>query len=143
MASILLIDDNDVFIEALRSVLQNVGHDVRMARSGQEALDGFADARPDLVITDMVMPDKDGIETIIELKQLDPGLRIIAMSGGGRVEPEVYLHTAACLGALRVLAKPFDEQQLLEAVRDVLASEPDRGPTRPEADAAHPTPRRP
>ena len=74
----------------------------------------------DLIVTDLIMPHKEGLELITELRRDFPGVRIIAISGGGRLGPEEYLPIARKLGALHTLAKPFDRKDLLEAVEDVL-----------------------
>jgi len=90
------------------------------AADGIEGLEIYRQEPTDLVITDLIMPEKEGIETIIELKRDFPEVKIIAMSGGGRIEPESYLNIAQKLGALQTLTKPFDRKELLEAVHNLL-----------------------
>ncbi|MEO5957891.1 MAG: response regulator [Opitutaceae bacterium] len=85
MARILLIDDDDDVRTVLRLTLIHFGHTVIEARNGREGLELFAEARPELVITDIVMPEKEGLEVIIELRAHRPPVKIIAISGGGRV----------------------------------------------------------
>jgi DNA-binding response OmpR family regulator len=124
MANILLIDDNAGMLKMQVAFLQQAGHAVTTAVNGKEGLKLVAQQPFDLVITDLVMPEKEGIEVIIELRQKLPALKIIAISGGGRVKPEGYLVLAQKLGAAKTLAKPFSGKELVEAVTSVLASDP-------------------
>jgi len=123
VARILLVDDEETVLHLVRQVLESAHHDVITANSGTTALATVAGSRFDLVITDLVMPDKAGIETIIELRELHPDLPIIAMSGGGRGSATDFLDLAATLGARKTLAKPFSVKALLDAVSEVLASD--------------------
>ena len=120
MARLLLIDDDEVFRPMLRENLEQMGHTVTEARNGKEGLAQYALDPADLVFTDLIMPEKEGIETIMELKRKWPGARIIAMSGGGRVGASNYLGTAQKLGAAHVLAKPFSNDELIAAIDKVL-----------------------
>ena len=120
MPRILLVDDDDLFRTMLRRKLVNLGHEVREARNGKEAEKSFEQETPDLVITDLVMPEKEGLETIRDLRRRHPGVRIIAMSGGGRIDPLDYLQIAKAMGAARVLPKPFADEDLVEAIEEVL-----------------------
>ncbi len=104
----------------LRLTLTQFGHTVLEARNGKEGLAMFPDAAAELVITDIVMPEKEGLELMGELHQLQPGLKIIAISGGGRVSAVDYLNIARFLGAAKVLAKPFSNQELLAAITELL-----------------------
>jgi len=117
MASILLIDDDDQFRAMLTEILTDAGHQVQAVTDGSQATRVYVRHQTDLVITDLVMPNKDGVEVILELKRLNAAAKIIAMSGGGRHGSESYLKVAHALGAQRVLAKPFSREELLEAVR--------------------------
>lgn len=119
MAHILIIDDDDNLRAVLRRVLESEGHVVSAACDGREALRVFGSS-VDLVITDILMPEMDGLETIGVLKQRVAGLPIIGMSGGGHIRPEEYLNVAAILGADRILIKPFAHLALLEAVAELL-----------------------
>jgi DNA-binding response OmpR family regulator len=121
MAHILLIDDDDSFRTMLRKTLVFSGHTVVEARNGKEGLALFDRAHADLVITDIVMPEKEGIEVLMELRKKEPPVKIIAMSGGGRVNATDYLRIARQLGAARVLAKPFANEALSAAITEVLA----------------------
>ncbi len=123
MARILLIDDETPIRHALRRTLSKAGHTVIEAPNGQIGLDLFHQHAPDLVLTDLLMPERDGIETIRALRQVDPYVRIIAMSGGGCWEAmrDMALTVATFCGAARTLAKPFTPQELLGAVSAVLS----------------------
>ena len=120
MAFVLLVDDDDQFRNMLQSMLERLGHSVAIARNGNEALVRYAERSPDLVITDLIMPDKEGLELIRELRQQSRDLPIIAMSGGGRTKPAIYLKMAGSLGARAVLTKPFTFRQLTAAISDAI-----------------------
>ena len=120
MASILLIEDDDPLRKVLAISLANAGHTVVQAADGQEGIDRFHAAPPELVITDLVMPGKEGLETIMTLRREAPRLPIIAISGAANYA-KIYLGMAAKLGAQRILAKPFTTPDLLRAVSEVLA----------------------
>ncbi len=122
MANILLADDNVDLLEMQSAVLCEAGHSVATAVSGSEALRQLRSREFDLVITDIVMPDGDGIETIVYLRKSHPQTRIIATSGGGRISAESYLPVAAKLGASVTLAKPVTATQLLAVVDELLAA---------------------
>jgi len=122
VARILLVDDEEIVLRLFETVLELDHHVVTTASNGNGALRAIAEATFDLVITDLVMPDKEGIETIIEMRHLRPELPIIAMSGGGRGNATDYLDMAAQLGAKKTLAKPFSTQALLDAVHEVLGT---------------------
>jgi CheY-like chemotaxis protein len=124
MSRILLIDDDDAVRTMLRLTLTEFGHAVTEARDGVQGLALFSAGEIDLVITDIVMPGKEGIEVINELRLLDPALKIIAISGGGRVGPMDYLRIASFLGAAKVLAKPFSNEELLAALNELLPPAP-------------------
>jgi CheY-like chemotaxis protein len=123
VARILLVEDDDAVREILRKALVSAGYDVEEAADGDLAVAAYRRQRSDLVITDLVMPQKDGLAAIIELRRLDPAVKIIAMSGGGRMlgPGQLYLESARLFGALRLLAKPFNAAALLTAVSEVLS----------------------
>lgn len=118
MALILVIEDNTQLRRTLVRTLTAAGHDVRDAADGVKGLKLFAESSAALIITDIVMPEKEGIETIRQLRQRAPDLPIIAISGGGRLD---YLGFAKELGATATLTKPFGAEQLLTAVTEALA----------------------
>jgi len=108
MAHILLVEDDDAYREMLHASLEDRGHTVVDTRDGHEALQYFKSGHFDLVITDILMPKKDGVETIIEMRRIDAQVRIIAISGGGHLVPATNcLKIARSLGVNEVLQKPF------------------------------------
>ena len=120
MTKILLVDDDDAFAEMTQKVLTACGYAVVRARNGKEALQLYDPQTVSLVLTDLIMPEMDGMELIVKLEQLDPAVRVIAMSGGGRANPEAYLPLAERLGAVKTLAKPFPLETLRQAVAECL-----------------------
>ena len=120
MANILVIEDDSSFRNVLVQMLEREGYDVRQAENGNQAISLCDDFVPDLVITDIIMPDKEGLETIQELLLSFPGIKIIAMSGGGKFGPDSYLPLAQKLGAKKTLQKPFMRDDLLMTVSEVL-----------------------
>jgi CheY-like chemotaxis protein len=121
MCRLLLVDDDHAFRTMLVKLLTRGGHEVRDVEDGRAALRAQREDAADLVITDLVMPDMEGLETIQQLRREHPGIKIIAISGGGRSQPGDYLELAARLGAHSTLAKPFSGQQILAAIDEVLA----------------------
>jgi CheY-like chemotaxis protein len=122
MALILIIDD-DVQIRAmLRRILGRAGYEVVEAPDGRQGIRLHRQQPADLIITDIIMPEKEGIETIMELRHDFPGLKILAISGGGREPPDEYLQMAKSFGAQRTLAKPFGPKDLLKAVGELLSA---------------------
>ena len=120
MASILAIDDDAMVRGMLVATLSSAGHAVVDVDNARGGLQSIRASLPDLVITDIVMPGKDGIETIIELRRDFPKLPVIAMSGQSEFSP-LYLKMAKQLGAVKILKKPFSMDVLLRAVDEVLA----------------------
>lgn len=119
MKRILVIDDDSQTRQMLRQALERAGYSVVEARDGAEGLQYYQENPADLVITDILMPEKEGLETIRELREKFPSVKIIAISGGGRTGKLDFLPVAKKLGALRTLYKPFPLQELLDAVRDL------------------------
>jgi CheY-like chemotaxis protein len=120
MPSILIIDDDDSLRDGLLRTLRKEGYTIMEASGGGRGLKQLERSPVDLVLLDMFMPDKDGLETIRELRRTHPGIRIIAMSGGGFKGTVDVLHVAELLGARRTLAKPFTREELLDAVHETL-----------------------
>lgn len=120
MIKILVIEDDNSFRNVLMQMLEKAGYEVIQAENGNQALSICEDFKPDLVLTDIIMPDKEGLETIQELLSICPDLKIIAMSGGGRFGPNSYLPLAQKLGAKKTLQKPFMREELLNAISEVL-----------------------
>ena len=120
MERILIIDDESQIRSMLRLMLERAGYEVIEAADGMEGIRQYRDNPADLIITDLIMPNKDGIGMIIELKKEFPRVKIIAMSGGGVNRPEGYLDGAKKLGATRTLTKPIDRDEMLAAVKETL-----------------------
>jgi len=127
MARILIIDDEPVIVQMLQRFLERNGFEVTSASDGAAGLDAQRRSPADLVITDILMPGKEGFETIRELRRVSPAIKIVAISGGGRNEPQTYLRFATTFGADRAFAKPLDLGQLLMAVNELLDN-PSPGP---------------
>jgi CheY-like chemotaxis protein len=121
MTSILLVDDDEQFRSMLSESLRLAGYEVTEARDGREGIE-LCDHVSDLIITDLIMPEKEGLETIQEYRRKDPEVKIIAISGGSRHGSIDYLKMAKAFGARQVLAKPFARQEILEVITQVLES---------------------
>ncbi len=121
MARILLIDDDPWVIKIFQQILEGEKHEVITASNGQEGLELFRRSAVDLIITDMVMPVKDGLKMIMEIEKESPNVPVIAISGGGVIAPERYLALAESIGTRKTLAKPVSPQELVEAVNAVLS----------------------
>jgi two-component system response regulator (stage 0 sporulation protein F) len=120
MFSILLTDDDEGVRTALRLNLEAAGYQVKEARGGREALELYRQAPTDVVVTDILMPDTDGLEATLVLAREYPDAKIIAMTGAsGKTN---FLDVAKLFGAQKVLQKPFPMEELLHAIRDVLKS---------------------
>jgi CheY-like chemotaxis protein len=114
--SILIVDDDDQIREMLQLLLEAGGHRVEVAADGKVASRLIADRVFDLVLTDVLMPERDGLEFIGEVRKIQPAMKIIAMSGGGHIARESYLKIAKAFGANAVLEKPFSNAELMAAV---------------------------
>lgn len=119
---ILLVDDDDNLLAGLRRMLRTLGCDWELvfAGNGHEALEQLTCAPFDVVVTDLFMPKKEGLETIRELRGLYPELKIIAISGGGSTKNAMFLDMAKNMGAHYTLYKPFHPRELIEAVNGIL-----------------------
>lgn len=123
MAHILVIEDDRQVREVLRQMLERGGYSVDTAENGLLGLDQFAKRRADVVVTDILMPEKDGLEIIEELTRDNVDLPIIAISGGGPGEKAQFaLGVAQLCGARHILAKPFSRREILALVKEVLDS---------------------
>lgn len=121
MAAILLIDDNVSLLSAMHDVLVDADHFVSVSKDGKQALSLLASARFDLIITDIHMPNMDGLELLVELRTKVRGQKVIVMSGGGQaLKSEDGLRVAKLMGAVKVLKKPFKIAELMEMVEVVL-----------------------
>ena len=120
MARILIIDDDAAVRGTLRTLLQKAGYETLEApdgREGSQMLDGV-----DVVITDLLMPEVDGVDLLSLIRKSGLDVPVIAMSGGGRVDPRSYLEVAKALGAYAAFAKPFDLDVMLATVREAIES---------------------
>jgi len=121
VARILVVDDESEIRSLVSRILKQAGHEVIEAADGNEGTRLFRENLPELLITDIIMPEKEGIETIMELRRDFPNVKIIAISGGGKaLARDTCLRFAKGLGANGALAKPFSRQELLDAVQEVL-----------------------
>ncbi|MCX6581188.1 MAG: response regulator [Candidatus Aminicenantes bacterium] len=120
MKRILVIDDDWQMREMMHQALERAGYEVAEAANGKIGLNIQREDPVDLVITDLIMPEKEGIETIRELRRDFPDMKIIAISGGGRASAEGYLSVAKTIGAHRTLSKPFDLKKILDLVEELL-----------------------
>jgi CheY-like chemotaxis protein len=120
MKRILVIDDEEQVLNALGFTLASEGYGVVKAFNGKEGMKLYRRDPVDLIITDLIMPEKEGIETIRELTAEFPNIKIIAMSGGGLIGPDHYLHMAKVFGAQRILTKPVGRDELVKAVKELL-----------------------
>jgi len=121
MTRILLVDDSEAFRYVLREMLEGAGHRVRLAENGKIAIELERQQPSELILMDLVMPEKEGIETILELLVQNANVRIIAISGGGSSNPDANLRMAKSLGAKLVLKKPFSRAEVLSAIEQVMA----------------------
>ena len=122
MTRVLIIDDEAPIRSMLKLMLERDGYEVAEAPDGMEAIRIYRQNPADLIITDLIMPNQDGIGMIIALKKEFPDVKIIAMSGGGLNKPEGYLKGAKKLGAACTLTKPIDRDEMLRAIKNVLQS---------------------
>jgi len=120
MAKILIIDDEEQIRTFMRKILQMSGHEVFEAANGKIGMQLYQANPTDLIITDLIMPEKEGIETIMEIKSSNPHAKIIAISGGGQVLAEDYLCLAKGLGAVSTLTKPFSKTEMMLVVEKAL-----------------------
>ncbi len=112
--SVLVVDDDPVLGGLISRGLRGVGYNVAEATDGNKAISALETATYDAVVIDIIMPDREGVETIIEIRARWPKIKIIAMSGGGRMDPDMFLNLAGTFGADALLKKPFKLQNLLD-----------------------------
>ena len=124
MTGILVIDDDRDVRDMLQRLLERAHYEVEIAENGRQALKMFQEKTYDVVITDILMPEKEGVETIIELRKQYSDLKIIAISGGGKGDAAHYLQVARALGADRIFSKPFECSEILRAIEELTASTP-------------------
>lgn len=117
---ILIIEDDAEVRELLKTLLSRAGYDISVASNGMEGIHSFRTDPTDLIITDLVMPKKEGLETIVDLLREFPDLKIIAISGGGLDGQNNYLNAARLCGATLTFRKPFKNQEIIDAVNGLL-----------------------
>jgi CheY-like chemotaxis protein len=123
MPQILVIDDDDEIRAVLRRMLEPAGYEIIEASNGEEGIRIYREHPTDVIITDLIMPKKEGVELIMELRTEFPDLKVIAISGGGRIGPETYLEVAEGFGAMRTFTKPFRIKDILEAIQELLEND--------------------
>jgi YesN/AraC family two-component response regulator len=116
MANILLVEDDELVRDMLTQMLQRESHQVSTAANGEEAIEVLKKTHPDIMVTDIIMPKMSGITLISEVKNRHPNMEIIAISGGGRLDPTGYLDLSESLGAAASFQKPVDKAALLMAI---------------------------
>lgn len=120
MARIIVIDDEASIAIMIKRMLEKEGHEVEIAFNGNEGLQLMEKFQPDLLITDIVMPEKEGLELILDLRKSNPKLKIVAISGGGRFKYEGYLASAKHLGASKVFQKPLNFKEFISGISELL-----------------------
>lgn len=120
MSEILIVDDDSQVLDVLSEMLRLEGHTVSTAENGEVAATCMENQSFDLIITDLIMPEKEGLETIADMRNRGSNVPIIAISGGGRVGPMDYLETARFIGADAALAKPFSRDEFITVVTELL-----------------------
>ena len=123
MPGILIVDDEKDLREMLKISLLRRKYTVYEAENGKDAINHFKPSITDLVITDLIMPDEDGLKVIIKLRELKPSVKIIAISGGGKAGPGSYLNLAKALGADAIFSKPFSINELIAKIEELLTIE--------------------
>jgi CheY-like chemotaxis protein len=121
MTKVLIIDDDPGVRTVIRQALEDENFEVVEAEDGRDGLKQFNAHHPAVVVTDIIMPNMEGVETIMALRKLAPDVRLVAISGGGRVGAKDFLNAAKRLGADRVLPKPFDDDELVAMVKELMA----------------------
>lgn len=121
MKRVLIIDDDEAILRMMNKLITREGYEVESAVNGDEASRILEnDSMFDLVITDIIMPKKEGIEIVTMLKKEFPGIKVIAISGGGRFSPEGYLRAADILGAHKTFTKPFNHREMLNTINELI-----------------------
>jgi CheY-like chemotaxis protein len=123
MPGILIVEDDKELREMLKISLVRRKFTVLEAGSGKEAIIHFKPSITDLVVTDLIMPEEDGLKVIMKLRELKPSIKIIAISGGGKAGPGSYLNLAKALGADAIYSKPFSINDLIAKIEELLKIE--------------------
>ncbi len=123
MPGILIVEDDNDLREMLKLALLRRKFTVMEALNGKEAITHFKPSLTDLVITDLIMPEEDGLKVIMKLREMNPDIRIIAISGGGKAGPGSYLNLAKALGADNIYSKPFSINDMIARIEELLSFE--------------------
>jgi DNA-binding response OmpR family regulator len=123
MPGILIVEDDKELREMLKLSLLRSNFTVLEAENGKDAIVHFKPLLTDLVVTDLIMPEEDGLKVVIKLRELKPSIKIIAISGGGKVGPASYLNLAKALGADAIYTKPFSINDLIAKIEELLDNE--------------------
>ncbi len=123
MARVLIVDDDPDLLRSVARVLEKEGHEVREANDGKSALEMVAEAPPDLIVSDIYMPEMDGIELLARVHADHPNVPMVAMSGGSYMAKEALLRDVSMLGAVGVLEKPFTVERLVSVVNEALGKD--------------------
>lgn len=127
MAKVLVIEDDELARESVTLMLEENGYEVAMADDGDVGLEMFEKEEFDAVVTDLIMPQVNGMDVLMQIKQHKPGTRVLVISGGGRLTPLSYLDVAQKLGADDVLTKPFTANDLITSMKMIMSSPPTPG----------------
>lgn len=120
MAGVLIVEDDNELREMIGISLMRRKYTVMEAANGKEAIIHFKPSITDLVVTDLIMPEEDGLKVIMKLRELKPSIKVIAISGGGKAGPGSYLNLARALGADAVYSKPFSINDLIDRIESLL-----------------------
>ena len=120
MKKVLIIDDEQAIRHMVKRLVEKAGYAVEVASDGEEGLALIENNSFDLIITDIIMPKREGLEVITSVRKSQPNVKIIAMSGGGRFTPEGYLKSAQILGADKTFTKPFNHREMLSAIEELM-----------------------
>lgn len=123
MPGVLIVEDDNELREMLKMSLLRRNFTVLEAENGKAAITHFKPLLTDLVVTDLIMPEEDGLKVVIKLRELKPSIKIIAISGGGKVGPGSYLNMAKALGADAIYSKPFSINDLIAKIEQLLDNE--------------------
>ena len=126
MPGILIVEDENELRTMLKVSLSRHRFTVLEAENGKEAIAHFKPSLTDLVITDLIMPEEDGLKVIMRLREMKPSIKIIAISGGGKASPGSYLNLAKALGADAVYSKPFSVGEMINKIEELLNIEQER-----------------
>lgn len=123
MPGVLIVEDDNELREMLKLSLIRRKYTVIEAVNGKEAISHFKPSITDLVVTDLIMPEEDGLKVIIKLREIKPSLKVIAISGGGKAGPGSYLNLAKVLGADAIFSKPFSTNDLIAKIEELVTVE--------------------